>query len=165
PRPGADPGPAGRRLLAWRELSARSGGHWRKSFHAAAEVLGVPHDEALEEAIEAAEAGAGGHRPAPFAAARVFGLARRAPTLGAGGRSPGGRGGEGELLAAWLADAVLAQRLNWPFALPLLAAPLFAGGARDATSPTAPMEPSYLPTPRGRRGRATFRRSSGGGRK
>src|SRR5271157_229303 len=129
-RPGADPGPAGRRLLAWRELSARSGGHWRKSFHAAAEVLGVPHDEALEEAIEAAEAGAGGHRPAPFAAARVFGLARRAPTLGAGGRSPGGRGGEGELLAAWLADAVLAQRLNWPFALPLLAAPLFAGGGR-----------------------------------
>ena len=44
----------------------------------------------------------------------------------------GGRGGEGELLAAWLADAVLAQRLKWPFALPLLAAPLFAGGGRRA---------------------------------
>ena len=44
----------------------------------------------------------------------------------------GGRGGEGELLAAWLADCVLAQRLNWPFALPLLAAPLFAGGGRRA---------------------------------
>jgi len=30
------------------------------------------------------------------------------------------------------ADCVLAQRLKWPFALPLLAAPLFAGGGRRA---------------------------------
>ena len=43
-----------------------------------------------------------------------------------------GRGGEGELLAAWLGDAVLAQRLKWPFALPLLAAPVFSGVARGA---------------------------------
>ncbi len=71
-------------------------------------------------------------RPAPFAAARVFGLARRALTRSAGRRSPGGRGEEGELLAAWLADSVLAQQLKWPFALPLLAAPLFAGGGRRA---------------------------------
>src|SRR5271167_1167919 len=48
-RPGADPGPAGRRLLAWRELSARSVGHWRSSFHAGADALGAPHDEALQE--------------------------------------------------------------------------------------------------------------------
>jgi len=41
-RPGADPGPAGQRLLAWRELSARSAGQWRQSFEVAAEVLGVP---------------------------------------------------------------------------------------------------------------------------
>ncbi len=131
-RPGADPGPAGRTLIAWWELSARSVGHWRSSFHAAAEVLGVPHDEALQEAIDAAEAGAAGGRPAPFAAAQVFGLARRALTPSAGRRSIGSRGGEGELLATWLADAVLAQRLRWPFALPLLAAPLFAGGGRRA---------------------------------
>ena len=71
-RPGADPGPAGRRLLAWRELVARSAGQWRSSFLAAAEVLGAPPDEALQEAIAAAEAGAGGERPAPFAAAQVF---------------------------------------------------------------------------------------------
>ena len=66
-RPGADPGPAGRRLLAWRELSARSAGQWRSSFHAAAEVLGVPHDEALQEAIDAAEAApaATGRRRSP----------------------------------------------------------------------------------------------------
>ena len=129
-RPGADPGPAGRHLLAWRELSARSAGHWRSSFHAAAAVLGVPRDEALQAAVDAAEACAAGGRPAPFAAAQVFALARRALTQSAGRPSPGGRGGEGELLAAWLADCVLAQRLKWPFALPLLAAPLFSGGGR-----------------------------------
>jgi hypothetical protein len=126
-RPGADPGPAGQRLLAWRELPARSLGHWRKSFHATTEVLGVPHDGALQEAVDAAEACAAGDRPAPFAAAQVFGLARRALAPNEGRQSLGGRGGEGELLAAWLADAVLAQRLKWPFALPLLAAALFPG--------------------------------------
>ncbi len=131
-RPGADPGPAGRRLLAWRELSARSIGHWRSSFHRVAEVLGVPHDEALREAIAAAEAGAGDKRPAPFAAAQVFALARRALMQGARRQSLGGRGGEGELLAAWLADCVLAQRVKWPFALPLLAAALFIGAGPRA---------------------------------
>src|SRR5271165_6476565 len=126
-RPGADPGPAGRRLIAWRELVGRSAGQWRSSIAGAAAVLGVPNGEALQQAIDAAEAGAVGGRPAPFAAARIFGLARRALTQSAGRGSPRGRGGEGELLAA-----VLAQRLNWPFALPLLAAPLFAGGGRRA---------------------------------
>ena len=94
-RPGADPGPAGQRLLAWRELSARSVGQWRSSFDAAAEVLGVPHDEALQEAIDAAEACADGARPAPFAAAQVF--APRAARPDAGRRAPvawrPGRGG------------------------------------------------------------------------
>jgi hypothetical protein len=86
----------------------------------------------LEEALEVAEAGAASARPAPFAAARAFALARRALTSGGGRPSLGDRGGEGELLAAWLADAVLAQRLNWPFALPLLAASLFLGAGRRA---------------------------------
>ena len=131
-RPGADPGPAGKHLLAWRELVGRAAGQWRSSFQAAADALGVPHDEALQEAIAAAEAAAAGDRPAPFGAAQVFCFAGRALTPGAGRRLPGGRAGEGELLAAWLADAVLAQRLKWPFALPLLAAPLFAPAARRA---------------------------------
>ena len=132
--PGRGPIPdrPGQCLLAWRELSARSVGHWRSSFKVAAAALGVAHDEALQEAIEAAEAGAGDKRPAPFAAARVFGLARRALTQGARSPSAGGRGGEGELIAAWLADGVLAQRLKWPFALPLLATALFSVAARYA---------------------------------
>ena len=131
-RPGADPGPAGQRLLAWRELSARSVGHWRSSFDLAAEVLGVPHDGALQEAVEAAEGCAGDKRPAPFAAAHVFALARRALTQGADRRW----GGEGELIAAWLADTVLAQ-LKWRFALPLLAAALFPGAGSCPGGETA----------------------------
>ena len=79
---------------------ARSIGQWRSSFHAAAEVLGVPHDEALQEAVDAAEACAADKRPAPFAAAQVFALARRALTRAPGASRLGGRGGEGELLAA-----------------------------------------------------------------
>jgi Protein of unknown function (DUF1403) len=132
-RPGGDPGPAGKLLLAWRELAARPTHQWRSSLAAAAEVLRAPHDEALEEAVEAAEACAASARPAPFAAARAFAMAWRALTSGAGRQSPGGRRGEGELLAAWLADVVLARRLNWPFALPLLAASLSPGAGRRAS--------------------------------
>src|SRR5271167_3442765 len=131
-RGGGDPGPAGKVLLAWRELAARLTRQWRSSLAAAAEALSVPHNQALEEALEAADACAASARPSPFAAARAFAVARRALTSGAGRPSPGGRGGEGEALAAWLADAVLAQRLNWPFALPLLAAALFSGAGRRA---------------------------------
>ena len=165
-RPGADPGPAGRSLIAWRELISRSAGQWRPSVEAAAEVLRVPHDDTLQEAVDAAEAGAGDKRPAPFAAAQVFAFARRALTQGAGRQSLDGRGGEGELLAAWLADAVLARRLKWPFALPLLAAPLFAGAGRRPGDVADGAEGAIVfAYARARRAPATFRRTSAGGRK
>ena len=48
-----------------------------------------------------------------------------------------GPGRGGEALAAWLADAVLAERLNWPFALPMLAAQLRSPAARPALSDLA----------------------------
>ena len=53
-RPGGDPGPAGRFLLASRELASRPTRQWRSSLAAAAEVLRVAHDDALEEALAAA---------------------------------------------------------------------------------------------------------------
>ena len=92
-RPGGDPGPAGRFLLAKRELAARPTRQWRSSLAATAEVLGVPRYKTLEEAVEAAEACVASARPAPFAAARAFALARRVLTSGAGRQSPGA--GEG----------------------------------------------------------------------
>src|SRR5271170_2062638 len=70
-RSGADPGPAGRRLLAWRALAAGSVGQWRSAIAVAAAALGLPGDDALQAAIEAAGACAAGARPAPFAAART----------------------------------------------------------------------------------------------
>jgi len=122
-RPGADPGPAGRRLRAWRALAAGSAGQWRSALAFAAELLQIASDEALQAAIAAAEACVASPRLAPFAAARAHELARRALTPAAGRVGAA----ESELLAAWLADSVLAQKLNWPFAPPLLAAPLFSG--------------------------------------
>src|SRR5271170_4540347 len=127
-RSGADPGPAGRRLRAWRALAAGPGGQWRSAIAGAADALGVRAVDGLPQAIEAAEGCAEGHRPAPFAAARAYCLATRALSAGRVGAA------ESELLAAWLADSVLAQKLNWPFALPLLAAPLFAAAGRRATT-------------------------------
>ena len=126
-RSGGDPGPAGRRLLAWRALTSGSASQWRSAFFRAAEVLEVLDDEALQAAVAAAEACIVGPRLAPFAAARAYCLARRA-------LAPAGRAGEGDLLAAFLADAVLAQKLNWPFALPLLAEPLFSAAGRRAAA-------------------------------
>jgi len=121
--------PRDRRLLVWRALAAGSAGQWRSAIVVAAAALDVHAPEGLPQAIDAAEACAEGHRPAPFAAARAHELARRALT------PPAGRGGaaESELLAAWLADSVLAQKLHWPFALPLLAGPMVsAAGPRAA---------------------------------
>jgi len=123
-RPGADPGPAGRHLLAWRALTAGSAGQWRSAITVAAGHLGAPNDEALQTAIDAAEACGTGPRLAPFAAARCYHLARRALAPAEG------RAGEGELLAAFLADVVLAQKLGWPFSFPLLAEPLFSQARR-----------------------------------
>ena len=134
-RGGGDPGPAGKVLLAWRELSARPTRQWRSSFVAAAEALGIAHDEVLQETVEAADAGVASARPAPFAAARVFAVARGLTS--GGSPSLRGRGGEDEARAAWLADAVLAERLNWPFALPMLVAQLRSPAARPAMSDLA----------------------------
>jgi hypothetical protein len=125
-RSGADPGPAGRRLRAWRALAAGSAGRWRSAIAVAAAALDVRALEGLSQAIDAAEACAEGHRPAPFAGARAHCLATRALSADRGGA------GESELLAAWLADSVLARKLKWPFAPPLLAAPLFASADRRA---------------------------------
>src|SRR5271154_4528053 len=47
-RSDADPGPAGRRLLAWRALAAGSVGQWRSAIGIAAEALDLPGDDALQ---------------------------------------------------------------------------------------------------------------------
>jgi hypothetical protein len=138
-RPGDDAGPAGMRLVAWRALTARSVGLWPQSVDAAAEVVGVKRDDALQDIIEAAQACVAGGLPAPFAAAEAAATTLRIlrsalPTLGS----------DAELLALWLADAVLAQLLKWPFALPLLAAHLFTGSGRRAGPGAAAVDENWV---------------------
>src|SRR5271167_2518462 len=62
-RSGADPGPAGHRLLAWRALTTGSVGQWRSAIAVAAERLQIASDAALQAAIAAAEAGVASPRP------------------------------------------------------------------------------------------------------
>jgi hypothetical protein len=113
-RPGDDPGPAGRVLGAWRSLSDRSDPLAPERVAAAAQNFGLNLRAALPAIVAAARELAAGDRPAVLAAAEA---ARRVVAL-----RP-----DAELLALWLADAVLAARLNWGSAtpaLPLLAGPL-----------------------------------------
>lgn len=117
-RPSDDPGPAGRRFVAWRALVGRPARLWPESFLTAAETLGVKADDA-GELIEAAQEILAAGEPAPFAAARVAASAQQLRP-------------DPQALGLWLADAVLAERLKWPFALPLLAAQLRATGAGRA---------------------------------
>jgi hypothetical protein len=125
-RPGADPGPAGRHGLAWRALTANSAGQWRSAMRLAAEHLQVRNEEVLREAFDGAESCIAGSGSAPFAAARAREGALSVAT------SAERRGAEAEILAAALADCVLAQKLNWPFVLPLLAEPLLSRATRRA---------------------------------
>ena len=116
-RPGDDSGPAGRVLGAWRSLSDRSDPLAPERVAAAAQNFGLAIGDALPAITAAAQDLAAGDRPAVLAAAEA---ARCVVTL-----RP-----DAELLALWLADAVLAARLGWDAgragarALPLLASQL-----------------------------------------
>jgi Protein of unknown function (DUF1403) len=107
-RPADDPGPGGRVLGAWRALSERSDPLAPERVEAAAQNFGLHLSGALPAIVAAAQELAAGGRPAVLAAAEA---ARRVVAL-----RP-----DAELLALWLADAVLAARLRWTIAIPLLA--------------------------------------------
>jgi hypothetical protein len=114
-RPGDDVGPAGRMLLAWRRLATRPSQDLltRKSLAAILEEFGhALDDEALGDlADELRQLGAGGMVDmvvGAFAAAE--------------------RHGFGRAVGAWLADALVAQRLGWTHAVPLLGAEVNAAG-------------------------------------
>ena len=89
-RSGADPGPAGRRLRAWRALAAGSAGQWRSAIAVAAEALDLPGDDALQAAIDAAEACVAGATAG--AVRRREDVRARAAAPCAGGDRGGARG-------------------------------------------------------------------------
>src|SRR5580704_11705162 len=104
---GDDPGPAGRMLVAWRGLDRSAPLSDDAVFHVA-ETLQIKVDDALRTAIADVQQLAASAQAAPFAAAQ----AARIVVV----QRP-----DAEILALWLADAVLAVRLKWPRPLPLIA--------------------------------------------
>lgn len=103
-----DPGPSGHLLLAWRRLASRTSGCDAEVVRPVAEQqFGLRWDDALAEVVANAEAMLVSARPAPALAAELAASVYRVKP-------------EAELLAFWLADALLAQKLRWPIPVPLL---------------------------------------------
>ena len=119
-------GPAGLLLLAWRRLAARPAEDLlkEKSLAAVLEEFGyAPEDEVVSDLADelrqlSASIGTVGMLTGAFMAAE--------------------RHGFGLAVGAWFADALLAQRLGWAHAVPLLGAegPLAVGSARTRRSAT-----------------------------
>jgi hypothetical protein len=124
-RSGDDPGPAGRVLAAWRELGDRAGALAPERIGAAATGFGLALGDALSAIVAIAQESASGDRPAVLAAAET---ARRVVAL-----RP-----DAELLAFWLADAVLAARLRWTVVVPLVAAPMLHPSLKIGTEGRRP---------------------------
>jgi hypothetical protein len=112
---GDDVGPAGRMALAWRRLATGQAADLLTEINLAVplEAFGyAPDDEVVSDLADelrqlAANEGMVGVLTGAFAAAERYGL--------------------GRAVGAWLADALLAQRLGWTHALPLLGAGVVAG--------------------------------------
>jgi len=102
-----DPGPAGNLLLAWRRLASRSTGLDEAAVRPVAEHLDLKWDDALAEVLGNADDLAASSRPAPLLAAELAAELYRARP-------------DAELLAFWLADALLAKKHRWPVPVPLL---------------------------------------------
>lgn len=118
-RPGDDPGPAGKVLQAWQALAAGVTLADASLPGRLAGLLSLGVDEAIEDAFDAARRLADGQGNPLDAAAAIAGTTLRLRP-------------DARPLALWLADAVLAQRLNWPAPVPLLAAHLGRDAFRQA---------------------------------
>jgi Protein of unknown function (DUF1403) len=130
-RGGDDPGPAGRMLVAWRGLDPPLAAPLvGDTVLHLAETLSLPVDEALRAAIAEVQQLAASAQAAPFAAAQAAQavVAQRA---------------DAEILALWLADAVLAARLKWPRPLPLIAGALVHQSLRRGGHRPYPGDPNW----------------------
>ena len=107
--PGDDPGPAGKVFLAFTRLATRKPAFSSKAVAELADLLGLAFDDRLAAAVEHADAALQSGRPAPFAAADLISAIHAARP-------------DAEPLAFALADALVAEKLKWPFPLPLLMA-------------------------------------------
>lgn len=105
---GAEPGPAGNILGAWRRLASQSPALDEPILRSTVELLGLRWSVDLGRLPEDLDPVIRSGRPAPLIAAQVMiEIQRLRPDAG--------------LLGWWLADLALAQRMRWPLAVPLLA--------------------------------------------
>lgn len=117
---GDAPGPSGHLLKAWRRLASRTTSCDEEFVRPVVEQdFGLHWDDALAEIVANAEDMVASSRPAPVLAAEIAAaLYRTRP--------------DAELLAFWLADVLLAQKLRWPVPVPLLmgqaSSPIFKSG-------------------------------------
>jgi len=103
------PGPAGRVHRLWRELAAKDATISAQAIGAALGLLdGLEAADADDLATVLQEMAAAAGDPVSVAARAASGIYARASTA------------EGDLLACWAADLVLARRLRWRMPLPLL---------------------------------------------
>jgi hypothetical protein len=124
-RDGDDPGPGGRILKAWRHLGDRAAmlpKDWTINLSALFEVR---FSETLDDVVMQAAKLAERQGSAVAAAAEIAAASIRFVP-------------ESELLALWLADMVLAHRLKWPIAVPLIASQIRRGDLRAAAKPGEP---------------------------
>jgi hypothetical protein len=120
-REGDDPGPAGRWLGAWRWLGERDALQSEGWPINLAAMLALHDGAALKDAIAFATDHLKGEGSAVRAAAAVAASSLRLRP-------------DSRPLALWLADAVLAARMNWPAPTPLLAAHIKRGDLRHAAA-------------------------------
>lgn len=105
--PGADPGPAGNILAAWRRLAARSTVVDAATLRAIVDLFGLRWSAEFAGLPDHLDDLARSSRPAPLVAAAIMAEVQRVrPDAG--------------LLGWWLADQMLARRMRWPVAVPLL---------------------------------------------
>lgn len=129
---GDDPGPAGKVFLAFKRLSARKPGFSSKHVAELAEFLGLAWDEPLIAAVSHADDALQSGRPAPFAAAElVTAICASRP--------------DAETLAWALADVLIAEKLKWPFPIPLLMGERFGPAFRTlgGRGRVRPAEPAF----------------------
>ncbi|QEL26987.1 DUF1403 family protein (plasmid) [Bosea sp. F3-2] len=103
---GADPGPAGNLLAAWRRLAERSPDIGPDALRSIVAVLGLRWRDDLA-GLECFDGLARSNRPAPLVAAALMAEVQRVRP-------------DAELLAWWLADLAIAARMRWPMAMPML---------------------------------------------
>ena len=107
-QPGADPGPAGAVLDAWKRLAVRAPAVDEAALRSVAGLLGIRWGDE-HQLLERVEALARSQAPAPVAAAAVASAVQAARP-------------DADRLGWWVADQVIARRMRWPLPVPLLVA-------------------------------------------